>query len=286
MKILKFQFNFNKKFSFTIIELLVVISIITLLASIIILNIQESREKAKIAKVMEFAQSLQSLLGIEAVGVWYFNEGTGPIVKDASGYENQGTINGASWVDSEISGTALKFEGDDYIEVPYSSSLNIIKEITISVWVKLAVDGPDQSEGAGIIGKTDFTASFGYSYGLLVNYDAGEFDLEIGAAPFTSYILQSNTIPVKDKWYHLVGVFKDKNAKIYINGTLDREDDTGPKEIYPSNFPLKIGSRFETIELYFQGVIDEPRIYRKALTSAQIQKLYVEGFKKKKLVIQ
>jgi prepilin-type N-terminal cleavage/methylation domain-containing protein len=100
MKIIKTLKNTKNISAFTIIELLVVISIIALLASIIIVSVKDAREKARIKKVMEFSQSLHSLLGIDAVGIWNFDEQTsgtcltGTTISDISGYENHGTCQG------------------------------------------------------------------------------------------------------------------------------------------------------------------------------------------------
>ena len=70
------------------------------------------------------------------VGWWRFDEGTGTTAGDSSGNGNIGTISGASWVDGKF-GKALSFDGtNDYVTVPYSSSLNSPK--TFITWIKHA----------------------------------------------------------------------------------------------------------------------------------------------------
>lgn len=64
-----------------------------------------------------------------------FEEGTGATTFDQSPYGNDGTITGASWA-SGIYGEALTFDGNDYVTVSDSSSLDVSSEITIEAWAK------------------------------------------------------------------------------------------------------------------------------------------------------
>ncbi|MDO8436136.1 MAG: type II secretion system protein, partial [bacterium] len=59
----------KKKKAFTLIELLVVIAIIGLLASIILVSLKGTREKARIAKSLDFSQRINHALGAYAVGI-------------------------------------------------------------------------------------------------------------------------------------------------------------------------------------------------------------------------
>lgn len=71
----------------------------------------------------------------DAVLVLRFDEGSGTIAKDESGYGNDGTIYGATWIDG-ISGKALAFDGvDDYVEIPDDGSL-YFNDFTFTFWAK------------------------------------------------------------------------------------------------------------------------------------------------------
>ena len=105
--------------AFTLLELLVVITIIGILASIVIVSMSGSTDSATIAKGKIYAQQIHALLGANALGVWNFDEGTGTVVKDLSGYNNHGVITGADWTeDTPIGqGYALSFNGSsDYVD--------------------------------------------------------------------------------------------------------------------------------------------------------------------------
>jgi prepilin-type N-terminal cleavage/methylation domain-containing protein len=65
----------NRYKAFTLIELLVVIAIIGLLSSVVLVSTSGLRDRAEITKIMQWAKSLNSLLGSQAAGIWNFDEG-------------------------------------------------------------------------------------------------------------------------------------------------------------------------------------------------------------------
>jgi hypothetical protein len=107
----------------------------------------------------------------DAVLVMHFDEGSGTIAKDDSGYGNDGTIYGAKWVDGKY-GKALSFDGvDDYLEVPDSDILDSgTSDFSISLWYKAnSVPKKDDGNGAGLMGKRDtyIANSGGYTFDFL-----------------------------------------------------------------------------------------------------------------------
>ena len=157
-----------KNKSFTLIELLVVIAIIGLLASIILVSLKGVREKAEIAKGLEFSQSIQHALGADAVGIWSFddcgNDGdTHTTLADTSGYGNNGTNHGAICredtpfhvVGSGGGKRALSFDGDDYVDCGSGAS-TLPANFTAEVWVYFN----GTSDNSTLIGR------WGGEYGL------------------------------------------------------------------------------------------------------------------------
>jgi len=93
---------------------------------------------------------------------------------------------------------------------------------------------------------------------------------------------ESNSVLINnDKWYHLLGVINSKdNIKIYVNG-VEKDGTLGGNatSITSNSLPLLIAMHASP-SWYFQGIIDEVRIYRSTPTAGEVQKLYAEGLER------
>jgi len=188
--------------------------------------------------------------------------------KDLSGNGNDGIIYGAKCVDGKF-GKALRFDGvDDYVEVPDSPSLDITDEITIEVWVKGYGFAGDFRQ---IVGKSPDTVlrHLNFAYDLRVD-KAGPLRFSINNGDW-QYVLA--TIE-EGKWYHVVGTYDGSEMRLYVNGELkDTKSVSG--SIITNDAPVSIG-RLPTDD-YWNGIIDEVRIYNRALSEEEIRALYERG---------
>lgn len=264
----------KKQASFTLIELLVVIAIIGLLASIVVVNVNSARDKAKKAKALQFSQSLYHGLGDAAVGYWTFDEGSGTTVRDFTGNGNNGTWQGSGthWSTSEkiIGAAAGQFDGGDYVSVPVSSSLKITSNITIEAWVYIH----------SLSGTPNITNAGGDELQLYIT-GAGILR-RAGSIGGTWYDQGANTPLATNKWQHVVFSYDGSNGKFYTNGNPDGSfPATGALASASGNF--YIGCYSPSLR-FFDGFIDELRIYSKSLTSAEIQQHYAEGLERHQLV--
>ena len=208
------------------------------------------------------------------VAEWHFDEGSGSVLKDSSGNGNDGVIYGATWVDGKY-GKALSFDGvDDYVEVPHSTSLDITDEITIEAWFRAI----DVSGNPFILahGESFDTDKFQYSLyiesGILKSWFEESDDSD-------NQVKGSNTLAT-NKWYQGAVVrTSDGYFILYLNGKVEGSISTNKKP--PSiSHSLTMGLRTNSPNVYqdyFNGIIDEVRIYNRALTTEEIKEHYEQG---------
>jgi len=274
-----------KEKSFTLIELLIVIAILGLLASIVFVSLRGSKESATIASGLAFGAQTHHALAVNAVGIWNFNEGTGATIAiDMSGNNNNGVIHGTSYEclihdTPNNEGCSLDFDGgSDYVDCGSKASLNNISgEITIQAWVYPR----NTSANEYIVSNTGNTASEN-GYGLKIDSN--------NKAMFTvwntsSHIVTGTTDVVLDKWHHIVTTFNGKELKIYLDGKEDATSSWTGSIGVPASYKLAIGgmgSNPSTVNI--NALIADICIYKQTLTSSQIQKLYAQGIEKYNLL--
>lgn len=204
---------------------------------------------------------------------------------DASGNANHGTVVGASLTDDRFGNPngAYYFDGfDDKISIPDNTTLDLGAEFTIMTWVKPSfgygsfkdnhVALVDKWGNAGI-GEAAYTMSIhtgGYMEGFTHDGVTGG-----------TYAYSNSIIPPAVWTYLVLTRSADNKLRYYINGILDKEE---PNTIVPQNsyYPLQIGMVGSPIteaaypNFYrYNGIIDGVKIYKCALSSAEISQLMV-----------
>jgi phosphodiesterase/alkaline phosphatase D-like protein len=195
------------------------------------------------------------------VAAYAFGEGSGTTVGDLSGHGNTGTISNATWTTAGKFGNALTFNGTNaLVTITDSTSLHLTTAMTLEAWVNptavsaawrdVIYKGNDNYYLAGTTTNTGFPAGAG----------------TIGGNNVQAY--GTATLPL-NTWSHLAATYDGSTVRLYLNGTqVGSLPQTGTISI--SAVPLTIGG--DTIYgQYFQGKIDEVRVYSTALTPAQIQ---------------
>jgi hypothetical protein len=200
----------------------------------------------------------------DLIAYWNFDEGSGQIVKDQTGNGHDGKlVSDPKWIQGKF-GKALEFDGkSNYVEVPDSPDLAIEANATYATWFKPSVTINSANNNYRMISKNN-------DYFLLFNYEKlGQLGFLVKDPGGTNHVVHSNTNEWKEgEWYHAAGTFDGKELKIYINGDLENTLAYNGKA-GTSKLALWIGA--DDIPNYFQGAIDEFRIYKRALTDNEIK---------------
>ena len=195
---------------------------------------------------------------------------------DESGNGHDGTVNGAT-LTTDIEGnpdSAYSFDGNgDYIEVLHSSDLSPTNQITFSTWA-YREDWSTYSQEK-ILSKTH---AGGYSIG------ADSYDIPIGNIGVQVFRNNSYASPyisassLASGWHHFAGTYDGRYLKFYVDGELKNSDDAGnnyPVQ-YNYNSSLIIASEADESvgeqQWYFDGKIDEVKIWNCALSAEEIAK--------------
>ena len=200
----------------------------------------------------------------DAVLYYAFDEGTGTSVEDIAG-GNTGEVSGAGWTEGKR-GSALNFDGSaSRVNASDSESLNLTDEITISVWVNESTTWSELKIVAKRAGD----------YFYFIGSDWG--DLFAGIGDGTSYTTD-NVESIGTGWQHVAMTFKDSEGiiRLYKNGTSVENKSIAGK-IIPFSANFSVGAEIPyppTWVNFFNGDIDEVRIYDKALSGSAIANIY------------
>ena len=203
------------------------------------------------------------------LGYWTFDEGTGTVANDSSGNLNTGSVlnllaNPPGWTNGFING-ALHFDGQTDVIVSNSPSLNPFSGITISTWVKA-----DSWGSAGHAPRLLEKGSSDNQYALL-SVTTGQ--LEFLLRSVSNGVLLASA-PSTGAWHHLAATFNGSSMVLYIDGQIAAlQPASGVLAITPD--PLSIGSAPSgSISSFFNGALDDVRVYGRALSASEISQLY------------
>jgi hypothetical protein len=199
-------------------------------------------------------------VGTGLVAAYGFDEGAGTTSADGSGNGHTATlVGGPSWVAGQF-GPALSFNGSSsYATTGLTTNL---PNWTISGWVRSPA-APSTGSASGPIHREA-------NYQINWNHPAAAFRgaaaVRVGgvwyAASFGS--LAANT------WYYLAATYDGQTLNAYTNGVLitGNPAPSGPSDADPNALTM---GRHAAANQFFQGIVDNVRIYNRALSGAEIQ---------------
>jgi len=203
------------------------------------------------------------------VGWWKLDEGSGDTAADSSPQGNNGTLEGkVSWVAGHIGPYALDFDGGRVL-VQDAPELRPTDVVSVCVWVYFS----DSQDNARVVVKGGDNHE---TFGLEVN-GSDELVFHIRDVNDNRYGASEEVLNF-DEWFHIAGTFDGDVVRSYINGVL-ADDNNEPNDITLSQDPndFAIGNRSDDTDREFVGIIDDVRVYSRALSQAEIAYLATDG---------
>lgn len=201
--------------------------------------------------------------------------------EDASGNHNDGYLNGGITPVKDRFGndcSALDFNGyNSYIQVPDSKTLSSIREaLTVSTWFKLGYG----NEYAGVKWLTTVCKS---NMGKECD-ESPHFRMQATSVTVslnTEFTEETRQNWNYDQWYHYTMTYDGRFVRSYLDGRLVFEYPFSG-ELQPNAMPMEIGRDIPGNMEYFVGVLDDLRIYDRALADNEIQELFLDESDKNK----
>jgi len=211
------------------------------------------------------------------ISYWKFDEGTGPTAYDSLGY-NDGTLTGPPFWTTGIIDGALDFDGvNDYVQVSDEDSLEP-DHITVAAWVYR--ESTSTKDAILQKGSTHFDDDRnGYIFRITESSHA------TNPNKATFHIVVNNGCPSappsttgigEDTWYHIAATYNGSYIRMYVNGNEEgtATSETGTIDYTGGYQDFKIGVTEEghgVFHNYFDGKIDDVRVYGRALSEDEIE---------------
>ena len=202
---------------------------------------------------------------------------------DASGNNNNPVFNNATLTTDRfgIPNSAYSFNGiDNYMHIPNSPSINTSNQISICAWVKVMGFYYGTCHTNSVISKGDqdylpgdYTIRFdetlynpnGCSVPLSDTIHQNFRGVAAPPQPYAPYI-------VKNQWYSVIYTYDGTTSKLYVDCQLKYSITSS--QTFTNGFDLFFGRmNNSTYPFWFNGVMDEVRIYNRPLTIDEVNVL-------------
>lgn len=208
--------------------------------------------------------------------------------RDLSGYFNDGAAYGPKLTSDRFGrpDSACLFDGvDDYLDIPYDSTLDCEDSISIAVWAKSDVPGTDYKEYGAVV-RMGVATEEGYGIGLNVNHNQYVMQLEYrehwvtpadtDQASLEAAILDGavqNSSKLDTTWHFYALTFDGDSLRGYVDSIHVGTKKAIPGNITNTSFTLGMDSK--AYKAFWKGKIDDVRVYHRVLTEDEIRRLRV-----------
>ena len=175
-----------------------------------------------------------------------------------------------------VKGKALQFDGvSKKVYVSFKSDLNL-RQFTLSAWIKsLKISGQTLISRVTANGQ-----SAPWNYRLALTQGSTTSGTGLGDVDFYPANLQpggsvfGTNVMTDGNWHNLIGVMRGTTIELYVDGKLDSSKNVGFYPDTTSTEPLSLGYSSFSSHAYFEGLMDEVRIYSVPLSAQEISSLY------------
>ncbi len=211
----------------------------------------------------------------DLIGHWALDDGAGMVATDSTGTANGALVSGPVWQAVGRIGGALAFDGvDDLLDLgtpDYSPDLT--DQLTLAFWFRADDFG---TSDARFISRATGTAEQDHVWMVsTINQTGLRFRLK--TAGVTTTLVSAAGIVQAGQWYHVGAVYEGTEMRLYLDGLSVA---TAPKSGLISTAPtvgVAVGNQPDGVRP-FDGQIDDVRLYRRALSAAEIGNLaFPEG---------
>lgn len=192
-----------------------------------------------------------------------FDEVDGSTAIDHSQYGNDGEIIGSPQLADGKFGNAMKFNGEtDWVEVPHDDILTVETSVTVMAWINAERHmGPNNQRWQGIVAKGNSPRS----YSFYTESPSECLHLSAGGGSTCATMIPLN------EWQHVVGQVDDGVHRFWLNG--ENIGEFPGKSALPGTAdtsPVFVGTTAEGANRRFLGLIDEVRIWSRALSEEEV----------------
>lgn len=195
------------------------------------------------------------------VGYWPLEDNA----NDASGYGANGVITGASVGTLSVFGGSRYFDGvDDFIDCGNGTHTTGIRtNLTVSIW---AYYNNVNGETGGV---ENYALTPVEGWGWILELVNGTPRFYVKNTSGTSTNASGGSVPL-NTWSHIVGIYNGTNVKVFLNGVQTGTGTLSGLINNPDNLHIYFG-KYST----FNGYLDDVRIYNRALSDAEMKRIYM-----------
>lgn len=201
------------------------------------------------------------------VAAYGFSEASGTRVGDASSAGRSGTVSGApGWTAGKF-GTGLAFSSaSQWVSMGDVAALDGLAGLTVSAWARTTetgekhIVGKSRCDGVGNGGPFELGTGF---------FTSGRATMLVYHSTGFVYV-ESPTSVADGAWHHLTGTYDGVTVKVYVDGVLAATKSTPQLQLPATSNSLELGGHCNGNSYFWNGAIDEVRLYSRALSAAEI----------------